>query len=314
MANSQLLQLARRQFGVVHRTQLTNDLELTRSQIFGLRQRDELVEVLPSTYRLRSHPDTFLARALATQLWAGGVGFLSSWSAARVYELRKMPAGAIHFTVPADFSRRTPTWIHLDRSSWYSRSDRRSLPSGLVVAQPERMLFGLAADVNQHRFGRAAEDAWHRKLITPRSMSAYLDRHRCRGKNGVARLEQWLTANAHRPRPAQSHLEMLFIEAFERIGLPPAIRQHRVRLPNGERIHLDIAWPDVRLAVEPGAAWFHGDDAGQARDHDRDLACNELGWVVIRLDDTSRHDPDGVARRVQRAHEMRAQMLDLAAS
>lgn len=314
VANSQLLQLARHQFGIVHRTQLAADLGLTRSQITGLRQRSELVEMLPSTYRIASHPDTFLCRALATQLWAGGVGFLSSWSAARVYELRKMPADTIHFTVPAGFSRRTPRWIHLDRTSWYSTSDRRSLSTGLIVAEPERMLFGLAADINQRRFDRAVEDAWHRKLITPKSLAAYLEQHRCRGKNGVARLDRWLTGNTHRARPSQSHLEMLFIEAFDRVGLPPAVRQHPVTLPNGEVIHLDIAWPDIRLAVEPGAAWFHGGDAGQARDHDRDLACNELGWLIIRLDETNRSDPLSAARRVERAHRQRSLGRKAAAS
>lgn len=305
MANIRLLPLARRQFGVAHLDQLTGELDLTRSQINGLVGRGELIRILPSTYRLASHPDTFLSRAVATQLWAGGIGFLSSWSAARVYELPKMPADVVHFTVPAGHSRRTPAWIHLDRTSWCRPSDRQTLPTGLIVARPERMLFGLAGDVDQHRFDRAAEDAWHRKLITPESLGRFLDQHRRSGRNGVQQVETWLRRSSTLTRPAQSHLEMLFLEAFDAIGLPPAVRQHPLELPNREVIHLDIAWPEIRLAVEPGAAWFHGGDLGQARDHDRDLACVEVGWTVIRLDETNRTDPLHAARRVRRAHELR---------
>lgn len=314
VANIKLLQLARRQFGIAHLGQLTGDLELTRSQINGLVQRGELLRILPSTYRLASHPDTFLARAVATQLWAGGVGFLSSWSAARVYGLRKMPADVVHFTVPAGHSRRTPAWIHLDRTSWCSANDRQVLPTGLVVAQPERMLFGLAGDVNQFQFDRAAEDAWHRKLITPDSLGQFLDRHRRSGRNGVRRVETWLRHSSRRTRPAQSHLDMVFLEALDALGLPTAVRQHPLRLANDELIHLDIAWPDVRLAVETGDEWFHGGDEGQARDHDRDRACVELGWTVIRLDETNRSDPMSAARRIRRAHDRRSVDLSHAAS
>lgn len=261
--------------------------------------------MLPSTYRLASHPDTFLARALATQLWAGDDGFLSSWSAARVHGLRQMPDNVIHFTVPASNSRPTPSWIHLDRTSWYSGEDRQHLPTGLVVATPERMLLGLAGDVNQHRFDRAAEDAWHRRLITPASLRRYLECHHRSGQPSVRRVERWLRVSDGCARPAQSHLEMLFLESFETVGLPRPVRQLPLRLANDELIHLDIAWPALRLAVEPGASWFHGGDDGHARDHDRDLACVELGWTVIRLDETNRADPLSAAGRVRRAYDRR---------
>lgn len=314
MANLDVLQLARVQFGAVHRTQLTDDLNLSRRQIAKLVGSRELVALLPSTYRLASHPDAFPCRVMATQLWARGTGFLSSWTAARIYGLRKMPSEPIHFTVPESFSRRTPSWIHLDRSTWYHpRRDRQELPTGLVVATPERMIFGLAADVNRFRFARAAEDAWHLNLVTPQRLASYLELHRCREKDGVHRLEQWLEGSSTRERPAQSHLEMTFIESFARSGLPEPIRQHPLRLRTGETIHLDIAWPDIKLAVEPGAAWFHGGNAGQARDHDRDLACNELGWTIIRLDETFAADPQAASARVARAYHRRRATLRQAA-
>ena len=174
-------------------------------------------------------------------------------------------------------------------------------------------MFGLAADMNRFRFARAAEDAWHLGLTTPQELADYLEVHRCRGKDGVQRLEQWLERNSGRKRPSQSHLEMTFLESFARAGLPEPLRQHPVVLPSGETVHLDIAWPKIKLAVEPGSAWFHGGDAGQARDHDRDLACAEVGWSVIRLDETFAADPQAASQRVTRAYHRRHAELRQAA-
>lgn len=306
MASTVVLTIARQQFGIVHRDQLRRDAAMSEQRIARARTSGQLIEVLPSTYRLASNPDTFLARAMAVQLWAGGVGFLSSWSAARLHGLRKMPGDVVHFTVPHRVRRRTPEWVHLDRTSWSASTDHQQLGGGLVVATPLRMLFGLAADFNQHRFNRAAEDAWHLTLTTPDQLREYLEVHRCRGKDGVARIESWLEETAGQQRPAQSYLERVFIEAFRRIGLPRPVAQHPLTLTNGEIVKLDIAWPGIRLAVEPGSSWFHGGDAGQARDHDRDLGCMEVGWIVIRLDETFKFDADGAARRVARAYHRRA--------
>ena len=262
--------------------------------------------MLPSVYRLASAPDTFLSRAMSVQLWTAGEGFISSWSAGRIHGLRRMPHEPVHFTVPARFSRRSPAWIHLDRARWYHPvRDRRTHSTGLVVATPLRMLFGLAHDFNHHRFTQAAEDAWHLGLTDPIEMATYLEEHRCRGKDGVATMQRWLERVENRSRPTQSHLERDVIEALERVGLPTPSLQYPLRLANGEVIHLDIAWPALRLAVEPGSSWFHGGDAAQAKDHDRDLACNEVGWLVIRLDESFRFDPALSARRIRRAYRSR---------
>lgn len=307
---NRILHLARDQFGVVARHQLLDELGLSTSAIGRLTGRRTLLPLGAGVYRVASAPDTFLARAIAAQLWAGDDGFLSSWTAARIYGLRKMPTSPIHLTLPSTTARRPPDWIHLDRTRWYDGDrDRTRHATGLVVAVPLRMMFGVARDFNHHRFARAAEDAWHLGLVDPDCLAEYLDAHRCRGKNGVRNLERWLDKVADRRRPSQSDLEREFIEAFERVGLPPASLQHPLRLRNGEIIHLDIAWPDIGLAVEPGSSWFHGGDDGQHRDHDRDLACRELGWDVIRLDEQFRFDPAGAAHRVKRAFLERARMF-----
>lgn len=105
----------------------------------------------------------------------------------------------------------------------------------------------------------------------------YLQQHRCRGKNGVRVMEQWLEGALEQRRPAQSGLEQLLIDCLLTVGLPEPERQYPLVLATGEVIHLDIAWPSRLLAVEPGAARWHGGALEQRRDHARDRGVQRAG-------------------------------------
>ncbi len=76
----------------------------------------------------------------------------------------------------------------------------------------------------------------------------------------MTRFESWLEKTSVRKRPSHTGLELDFVDMIDRVGLPTPKRQHPLRLATGELIHLDLAWPDARLAVEPGHSWWHGGD------------------------------------------------------
>ena len=185
-----------------------------------------------------------------------------------------------------------PGWGRLVRTSWIDESRDVQGPRDdlLRVATPLRMLFGLARTFNDHRFDRAAEDAWHLGLITPQTAADYLDAIRRSGRGGVVRFERWLMKTSLRPRPAQSGLELDVLDAIRRAGLPEPVRQHPLTLRSGEIIHIDLAWPSIRLGVEPGHSWWHGGDLRQRADQARDRACDELGWHIVRCDESVREE------------------------
>jgi very-short-patch-repair endonuclease len=306
--NTESLELAARQYGTITRRQLLEQGSST-SAIARARHRGLLIELTPGVFRFASSPETFAMRCMAAQHATFPVGYLSAWTAARLYGLRKMPSQPIHVTVPPSTNRALPAWIDCRRSRWYHERDRLIRPDGLVVAHPMRMLFALAAAFNQFRFERAAEDAWHLGLITPHDAWDYLERHRCQGKDGVSTMERWLARSMPESRPTQSDLERIFLEALRRRSLPEPRTQYPLQILSGETIHLDIAWPDIRLAVEPGSSWWHGGDNGQRRDQDRDRACTEVGWMTLRFDETLRDDPDRAAEQVERIYRRRTEDL-----
>ena len=306
MLDKDILIRAQTQFGVVGRNQLIDDLGVSPSMLHRARKSGVLVDMAPGVLRIVSSPITFEARCMAAQLSTSETGFLSAWTAARVYGLRRMPDVPIHLTTSTARRARTPSWMTTRRSEWFDGGrDRDRHPNGLLLATPLRMLFGLAAEFNQFRFERAAEDAWHLGLVSPTAAADYLERHRCRGKNGVSTLERWLERALAQARPAQSGLEHDVLRAIDEAGLPAPVRQHPLSLRNGDIVHIDIAWPSIRLGVEPGASWWHGGDAGQRRDQARDRSCGELGWLIVRFDESVRHQRDEIGRQLRQIHTRR---------
>jgi hypothetical protein len=81
---------------------------------------------------------------------------------------------------------------------------------------------------------------------------------------------------------SQSHLEILGLLALAAAGLPAPQLQYEIPLGYGS-LHVDAAWPEVKLAVEfDGAAYHSGRDDWQ-RDLRRDAALAALGWIVLRF-------------------------------
>jgi hypothetical protein len=278
-------------------------------------RRRGLVDALaPGVVGLRGAWDSFEGRVWAALLIGGGGAFVSGPTAARLYGLRGMPVSPAEVTIPETAHRHVPPWIRLVKTSWTDDEACPARPDGLVVASPLRMLFGLARCFNQHRFERAAEDAWHLGLVAPAEAAEYLARIRRRGLTGVARFEAWIDRAGARSEPAQSGLEQYLADLVRMAGLPQPARQHPLTLGTGEVIHLDLAWPEIRLAIEPGHTWWHGGDLRMRADQDRDRACAEIGWLIVRYDESVRtRSWSATAREFARIHRGRSGVVLAAA-
>ena len=275
------------------------ELGLTRQAVHKARQRGVVVAPLRGVLALAGVELSFEGRVLALQLTAGPTAFVSGPSAGVLYGLRSMPRDRLEVTIKESRRATIPAPHRLVRTSWIKEPrDVRVRPDGIRIATPLRMLFGLAEQFNQHRFERAAEDVWHKGLVAPDEAADYLAAIRRSGRSGVSTYEAWLERLSFHTRPAQSGLEVRLLELIERVGLPAPERQFPLLLANGELVHLDIAWPAARLAVEPGHSWWHGGDLRQRHDQARDRACAVVGWHVVRYDETAAEDPMATAREL----------------
>ncbi len=92
--------------------------------------------------------------------------------------------------------------------------------------------------------------------------------------------------------PAQSGLEQALSARHRRAGgrarARPAVSAPVAQRRDDPSRH--------RVAARPtgggtGSSWWHGGDLGQRRDQARDRACGELGWMVVRYDESFLEDP-----------------------
>jgi very-short-patch-repair endonuclease len=277
------------------------DRGVGRRSIIRARQAGELVTVMGGVVRLAGSPETLESRAMSLLLKVDGRGMVADATAGRLWGIPKLPRTRLTIMVPYGCRPAVPEWARVIRSRWIDdypvlRSD------GLVATSPERTLFELGARFGAERFEHAAENLWNRQLITPDSARLYLNAIRGKGRTGVSRLEAWLDQVQTRPRRAsQSSLEVGLAQALEQLGLPRPERQFALVVDGGRAvIHLDLAWPERRLGVEPGHAVFHAGRDAMRRDYERDRWCDEQGWRVIRFDDLELRDLHRCARQVAR--------------
>lgn len=296
------------QFGVATSDQLAG-LGIARSTIRRTRDRGAIVALLPGVFMLAGRRRTFGTDAMAAQLYYGDDAYLTGTTAGAFHGLREMPRGFVQVSTFGRSRLRAAPWVKHTCTPHVARDDVWHRDDGFRVASPLLTLAILSIKFNLHRFGRAAEDAWHRKLITPSSLAAYLEAHRGAGHPGSRVMHAWVNRTDGRTRPSHTGFEMDVIDALLAAGLPEPERQHPLMLLSGELIHFDIAWRDVMLAVEPGHSWFHGGDLKARKDAARDRACGELGWHVARYDEVARADLGSAAAEVARTYATRHRQL-----
>ncbi len=131
-------------------------------------------------------------------------------------------------------------------------------------------------------------------LVTPAELRSQLDA--APGRRGRRRAAQAVAAAADAPwSPAEQLAHMRFREA----GLSGWVANPRVRTAVGS-FRPDIAFEDVRLAIEIDGRAFHGADRFEA-DRRRHNALVEAGWTVLQV--TSRQlvdEPERVVALVRR--------------
>jgi Protein of unknown function (DUF559) len=81
---------------------------------------------------------------------------------------------------------------------------------------------------------------------------------------------------------SHSHLELIGVRLLRTAGLPEPRGQYELVLA-GRSLHVDLAWPEVRLAVEFDGAAYHSGRDDRQRDLRRAAAPAAAGWLVLRF-------------------------------
>jgi len=259
------------QDGVVTTAQL-DDLAVDRAHRRSLQR--SLCRVLHGAYARRDD-DRPLLPAYAAVLVVPGV-VLRGRSALQVLEVDVLrPPARLEVYVPptADASDRPQLAV---RRTTLEASEQLRV-AGLPITSPARTAVDLARELLPAD-GLAVLDAvLHAALCRRADLITAL----VPGARFVRRARAFIVLSSPLAEsPQESRLRWWLLAA----GLPPPVPQYEVRDGRGVLLaRVDLAYPEVRLAIEYDGVLFHSDARALARDRERLNALTSASWSVLRL-------------------------------
>lgn len=257
-------------------------------------RRGRLRAVFPRAYARPWEVDDVDVRDRAAVTSVGGDAAICGVSALRRWRLPAPTDARIHVIVSRTSrprSRHPELVVHRTKLPTAS-----SVLDGVRTQRPELAIAWAWVALRGSARRASAITAVREALVTPAQLAVVARRAiRMKGRQQLLELTDLLAAGC------ESELEIWgYIGVFDVAGLRHAVRQLSVRV-GGRTYRLDMAYPDVRVAVELDGRTYHASPEQWERDIRRDLALATVGWQTIRLShDRLTTDPAGCRRDVLR--------------
>lgn len=218
---------------------------------------------------------TFLA---ASQLHLGASAAASDLSAAWLYGLVPRPPVRPHLLLPHAHRPRTQGVV-VHRSRFVEQSDRTTV-DGISVLRLPFMLVAIAPRTTTETLYGLAIDARQRRLLETTALATRLETiGAVPGRRRVERVLADLLIDG-----SDSVFESRVRTRLRAAGLHPTSGPYPVSTADGRKVHLDIAFPAERVAIECHGHLAHHTRRQLDRDARRDNAIALVGdWVVLKL-------------------------------
>jgi very-short-patch-repair endonuclease len=211
---------------------------------------------------------------------AGGEGaVLSHRSAACHLGLLSWSPRQVDVMVPRS-GERDREGIRFHRPKVYGPEDRWAF-DGIPCTTVARTLVDLGAVLKLHQLERAVEQAELLQTLDVKAIADVLAR--IARPRGVRNLRRCLGAERLDASVAQSTLERRFLRLCLDAGLPRPVLQHPIEIAPGRRHEVDVAWPELRLAIEVDGGAIHTTRTAARRDRRLDRQIRDAGWRVERF-------------------------------
>ncbi|MGP9536592.1 DUF559 domain-containing protein [Brachybacterium sp. AOP43-C2-M15] len=195
----------------------------------------------------------------------------------------------VHCTVPRSERRRSAGGAVMHTGP----GGRTTQVGGVRVSGPLALLAELAADLDHLALVAACDH-----LVGPASRVlplVPLERLRSAAEQAVGtyRIGRVRAAAADARERVESPKETETRLLLQGAGFAEPTINLPLRAPRtGERFRLDLAYPELRIAIEYDGFWHSTDRRRHRRDRRKDDVLHELGWRVVRVSDEDLRDPD----------------------
>jgi hypothetical protein len=269
-ARPTLGELARRQWGLVTRAQLT-DLGVADSTVRDWVRGDRLRRLYRGVYAVGHDRLRLEGRWLAAVMACGPGAVLSHRDAAQLWQLRQSNSAYIEVTVPSLNGRRKQTGIRIHRSGRL-RPEDVTVRHGIPVTTLARTLLDLADVLERQPLKRAITEAEYTNQFDLTAVNAAVQNNPGRAS---AKLMAAIAASGDRTR---SELEDRFLDLLDRHGVEPP--QTAVTIDGYE---LDFLWKRAGLVVELDGLAAHTTRRSFNADRLRDRRLWRRGLRTMRL-------------------------------
>jgi very-short-patch-repair endonuclease len=254
------------------------DLGVPSSTLDSWCQAGRLVRPAPGVLAVAGAPVTWRQR-LAVAVASGG-GWASHRAAATLWGLDGFPPRQIEVVTDHGRRRKRAAWVvHESRTL---RGVDLDEVDGIACTSEVRTVLDLPAVAHPFLVAQALDHACRRRRGT---LEAIVQRHRelaRRGRPGVRLMNAMLGERLGAGRFADSGFEAATVRLVGSVGLPAPVLQHRLRLGD-QVIYLDLAWPDIRWAIECDSLSAHFGKRAHEWDRARRRLVKRLGWDLVEV-------------------------------
>ena len=293
---------AQRQHGLVTAEQFRS-VGWSERQVKWTVKRGLIVSIRPRVWRVVSAPVSWEQCILAAALSAGNESRVSFTTSSALLMLRhsNRDGAGIHLSGTRR-TRLSGITFHFAELTEDETTTRGAIP----LTTAERTIIDLASDGKSlpgPQLGECVDDALRRQLIDLARLRDLVDKLSEREHPRLGRIRAVLAARISGYKPDESKFETRMNQLWEQLGLPPATRQHTVRL-QGPTYRLDRALVEEKIAIEWDSDRFHTYPSDRDYDSNRRARLVAAGWLVIGV--TAQTSPRLLAEAVQRAVHDRA--------
>jgi very-short-patch-repair endonuclease len=234
---------------------------------------------------------------------ASGHAWASHRTAAALHGLDGFDRGPVEVLAPHGRGRARAGWtVHESRHlRAVDLGQRDGVPCTTVV----RTVLDLPAVAHPFRAGQALD---HACRLEPGALDLIVRRFvelARRGRPGTALMRALLAERLATDRFTQSGFEAVTLRLVRSVGLPEPVTQHLVR-DGSFRVHLDLAWPPIRLGLECDSLAFHSGKRAHEWDRQRRRHLARLGWEIVEVtyDDVTKR-PRRTGAELRELHALR---------
>lgn len=172
---------------------------------------------------------------------------------------------------------------------------------GIPTTPPLRLAVDLGSVVPFDTYRRAVAVLQKTHGLDWTALDRAYRRHSIQGRNGCGALRDLLEMHFGSEGAPDEVVEIRCADLLVAAGFPAPVHQYTIVRPDGEVARFDLAYPELRIAIETDGR-IHGEEDVRQRDNRRRNQAQLLGWTVLHFTwEDVVHRPEYVVATVRQA-------------